>query len=345
VFTRINTGGTQLTLFEIMVAKTYDQDRKFDLAVEYERLLDSNGEEKDLEDAGYDTIPASTVLQCAAAHISGQLRRRDILKLDKAEFIDAWPVVKGGIFDAVDYLRAQLRIPVSGLLPYPALLVPLTYFFIRNGTAVSARQGKLLTQYFWWASLSRRFASSVESKLAQDLERMDRILEEEPPDYKGEEVHLTLSDLHETWFSTGDAFCKAILCLYAFHQPRCFDDGGLVTLDNSWLKVARSRNYHHFFPKKHLRGAGYEDWEANSILNITLVSADLNKRKIRAKAPSDYMDEFAQSNDDLDATMQSHLIDDLDAFGVWDDDYEAFLKQRGQRVLAEIEKRLHPDLS
>ena len=30
VFTRINTGGEELTLFEIMVAKTYDQDRDFD---------------------------------------------------------------------------------------------------------------------------------------------------------------------------------------------------------------------------------------------------------------------------------------------------------------------------
>ena len=345
VFTRINTGGTQLTLFEIMVAKTYDQGHDFDLAVEYERLLDSNGEEKDLEDAGYDTIPASTVLQCVAGHIGGQVRRRDILKLDKDEFIEAWPVVKDGIFEAVDYVRTQLRIPVSGLLPYPALLVPLTYFFIRNGTAVSTRQGKLLSQYFWWASLSRRFSSATESKLAQDFERMDRILEGEPPDYKGEEVHVTLDDLRESWFSTGDAFCKAIVCLYAYQQPRSFDDGGLVTLDNSWLKVARSRNYHHFFPKKHLRRAGYEDWEANSILNITLVSADLNKRKIRAKSPSQYMAEFQESNDDLDETMASHLIDDLDAFGVWTDSYHLFLEKRAQRVLEELEKRLRPDLS
>ena len=144
---------------------------------------------------------------------------------------------------------------------------------------------------------------------------------------------------------SGDAFCKAIVCLYAYQQPRSFDDGGLVTLDNSWLKVARSRNYHHFFPKKHLRRAGYEDWEANSILNITLVSADLNKRKIRAKSPSQYMAEFQESNDDLDETMASHLIDDLDAFGVWTDSYHLFLEKRAQRVLEELEKRLRPDLS
>ncbi len=37
VFTRINTGGTELTLFEIMVAKTYDLDSGFDLSKEYDR--------------------------------------------------------------------------------------------------------------------------------------------------------------------------------------------------------------------------------------------------------------------------------------------------------------------
>ncbi|GAB4529569.1 MAG: hypothetical protein Kow0063_06730 [Anaerolineae bacterium] len=65
IFTRINTGGTELTLFEIMVAKTYDVERDFDLAREYRYLIDNNGApEKDLEDAGFDTVPSSTVLQC-----------------------------------------------------------------------------------------------------------------------------------------------------------------------------------------------------------------------------------------------------------------------------------------
>ncbi len=111
VFTRINTGGTALTLFEIMVAKTYDEARKFDLAKEYEWLVDNKGEEKDLQDAGFETIPESTVLQCIAAHLIKQVRARDILKLDKDDVIDSWPTVKDGIFAAVDYLRTHLRIP------------------------------------------------------------------------------------------------------------------------------------------------------------------------------------------------------------------------------------------
>ncbi len=346
VFTRINTGGTELTLFEIMVAKTYDEERDFDLAKKYDWLVNNKGAEKDLEDVGFDTVPASTVLQCIAAHLDGRVRRKDILKLDKLRFINCWPDVKSGIFNAVDYIRSQLRIPVSRLLPYNALLVPFTYFFIRNdGRSPSTRQNKLLVQYFWWASLSHRFISGVESKLAQDLERMDHILNDQVPSYQGEGVEVTIQNLTETWFSAGDAFCRAILCIYAYQQPKSFADNGLVILGNDWLKVARSKNYHHFFPKKHLSEAGLTDRQANSVMNITLVSAELNKRRIRAKAPSVYMNEFQTVNGDLSATMRSHLIDDLNAFGVWTDDYPTFIEKRGQRVLEEIEKRLHPDLT
>jgi hypothetical protein len=201
-----------------------------------------------------------------------------------------------------------------------------------------------LAQYFWWASLSSRFTSAVESKLALDLKRMDDILNETPPSYRGEEITLTLDTLQWYWFSTGDAFCKAIICLYAYFQPCSFATHALVKIDNSWLKVANSVNYHHFFPKAYLKKQGYEEWAANSVLNITLVDDFLNKREIRAKAPATYMNKFYHNNPDLENTMKSHLINDLGAFGIWDNDYEKFLKKRGELVVKELNKRLNPKL-
>jgi hypothetical protein len=341
VFTRINTGGTELTLFEIMVAKTYDKARDFDLARAYEHLLDNNGSGKDLEDAGYDTVPAPTVLQCVSVHLRRQARARDILKIQRGEFIDAWDTVCDGLFAAVDYMRSHLRIPVSLLLPYHALLVPFTYYFIRKGrVAPNYEEHQRLQQYFWWASLSNRFSSAVESKLAQDIERMEAILAGRAPSYTGEEVSLTLDMLRWRWFSTGDAFCKAILCLYAHHQPLSFASNSSVTLDNSWLKVASSKNYHHFFPKSFLTKKGVPEWKANSILNITLVDEYLNKRRIAARAPSVYMREFEKENPKLVQTMRSHLIEDIDEYGIWTDNYENFIEKRGQHVLNELYERL-----
>lgn len=342
VFTRINTGGTALTLFEIMVAKTYDEKRNFDLAREYDRLL-SVEDEKSLDDSGYDTISDTTVLQCIAAHVNRQVRAKDILKLSRDEVIACWPVVKGAIFAAVDYLRTELRVPVSRLLPYDAVLVPLAYFFIRKeGRAPSAIQTVLLNQYFWWAALSSRFTSGAETKIGEDISRMDSVLAEHAPNYVGQEVRLTIDDLRWRNFRANEAFCKAILCLYAFHEPKSFKSNALVVLNNTWLRTATSRNYHHFFPKAYLAEQGIDEARANSILNITLVDDYLNKREIGMKAPSIYMKSFAEKNNKIAETMKTHLIDDLDEFGVWQNDYLKFIEKRGQEVLSEFQSRLNP---
>jgi len=230
-------------------------------------------------------------------------------------------------------------------LPYPGLLVPFTYFFFNNnGNPPTSIQNKLLLQYFWRVSLLRRFSSGVESKLAQDFKRIDDILEGNAPSYQGEEIELTLDGVINRPFSTGDSFCKAILTLYAYHVPRSFSDNSLVKIDNSWLKVAFSKNYHHFFPKNYLKRNGFTEYEANSIVNITIVDDYLNKRAIGAKAPSNYMNTFKKDNDDLVKTMKTHLIDDLDDFGIWNDDYKAFLDKRGKKILRELKKRLNPKI-
>ena len=345
VFTRINTGGTELTLFEIMVAKTYDEKKKFDLLEKYNHLINSSNSEKDLESAGYETIPDTTIIQCVSAYLVKQVRRRDILKLNKSKFINSWDIVKDGIFYAVDYLRKSLSVPVSGLLPYNAILVPFSYFFIKmKGKRPTNIQNKLLKQYFYWASLSERLSSGAEGKIALDLKKMDKILKEKAPSYRSEEVKLTKEEIEESWFSAGNSFCKAIICIFASFKPLSFDGEAEVELGNAWLKRANSKNFHHFFPKSYLKKKGYEDWEINTISNITLVDDYLNKRTIGSKAPSVYMKQFVKNNKHIGKTMKSHLIDDLDDFGVLGNDYEIFKSKRSTKILKEINKRLNPKI-
>jgi hypothetical protein len=115
-------------------------------------------------------------------------------------------------------------------------------------------------------------------------------------------------------------------------------------MDNSWLKTSISKNYHHFFPRAYLRNEGLPNWQINTILNITIVDDHINKREIRANPPAKYMKTFKKSNKKLVETMKSHLINDLDAFGIWNNDYETFLEERGKVVLQELKQRLEPEL-
>jgi hypothetical protein len=43
-------------------------------------------------------------------------------------------------------------------------------------------------------------------------------------------------------------------------------------------------------------------------------------------------------NSELAKTMTTHFIDDLDGFGVWKDDYDKFIQQRGKLVWSELVK-------
>jgi len=335
VFTRINTGGQTLTLFEIMSAKTYDEEQNFDMQDKFQKLL------KKLKDSKYDTISSTVILNVLGLILSknNECKRKVILQLDKQGIIDIWDDMISALKESVDYFRSVYRIPVSTLLPYDTLLVPFSYFFYYHKEKPKGEQIKYLEEFFWRISLSFRYSSSTESKLAQDIKRIDQILKGERPNYDDIKVFLsTPRDLIDTGFSAGNSFCKAVLCLLAYYEPKDFQDNGKVILDNSWLKMANSRNYHHFFPKSYLRKRGIGN--ENSIVNITLVGADLNKRKIGAKAPSIYIQEFMDENDGLPKSIKSHLIDNIDEFGIYSNDYSVFLEKRANAIFKALKNRI-----
>lgn len=344
VFARINTGGKPLTLFEIMVAMTYDEARSFDLALKYEELIYGSDEvANSLTKAKFETIPAATVLQAVAAIAVGSIRAKDILKIGRENFIENWDRMVSSMFTAVDFIRTKLYVPASQLLPYSSLLVPLTYFFFKNeNKRPTEKQSKLLKQFFYWAGLNSRYSGSTETKIAEDLKKIIQILKERKPKYPSEELVVSAEDIAGTWFSAGNSHVKTILCLFASQKPRNLDDDSDVILDNSNLKIASSRNYHHFFPKAYVN-KNFEESEPNLIANITLIDAASNN-KIRAKAPSIYVREFEGSNSKLSTTLKSHFIGAPKTYGIIDDDYVKFITKRSEAIAAALNDTLNPEL-
>lgn len=337
IFTRINEGGKALTVFEIMVAKTFDSSKDFDLAEKYRKLIDT------LREVDYETISDATILQTVSVILEKECTRKTILKLNKNKFIDTWDDTISAIHSTVDYFRQYYRIPVSQLLPYNALIVPFAYFFYHHKDKPTGDIQKYLQDFFWRVSFGTRYSSAVESKLAQDIKRIDIILKGELPRYDW--AINTSSDFIKDngWFSASRSYIKAILSIYAFHQPKSFNDNSIVNISNYWLKIATSKNYHHFFPKAYLLKK--LDWDnkmfyINHVLNITIVDDFLNKREIAAKSPSTYMRKFHKQNAEIDSTMKTHLINDLETFGIWDDDYEKFFNQRAKILSKEMKKRI-----
>ena len=102
IFTRINVTGKPLSVFEIMVAKTFDYDKNFDLAEKTNYLIE------DLAEHDYGTLPDIVFLQVASAIMTKECSKKDILQLNKQKFIETWANDRG-----CDSLRSGLLSNVS----------------------------------------------------------------------------------------------------------------------------------------------------------------------------------------------------------------------------------------
>jgi hypothetical protein len=341
VFSRINTGGRALTVFEIMVAKTYDEKQGFDLVERFEMLRDGTDEEKQcLMAAKFETIAESVIMQCVSAIAQRAVRSRDILKLRREKFIESWEPMKAALFMAIDFVRSELRVPVSQLVPYQGILIPITYFFHKTGNRKpSIEQVGRLEQFFYWAGLTWRYGSAAETKIGEDFNKMDDIIAGRVPAYAATELTIDPKRIEEAQFSTGNAYCKSVLCLLAYQQPKSFDTNGAVNLDNSHLKIATSRNYHHFFPRAYIEEQ-HKGKEPNLLANITLLDGYSNKHRIGKKPPSEYIGKFGKDNPHLLATLQTHLIADMVTFGVIADDYDLFIQARAKAISDALNAKL-----
>lgn len=338
IFTRINVGGKGLDTFEIMCAKTYDENQGFDL---YEKRKQQKDE---WSDCGYETIPHSTVLQAISICLNGGCSRKDILnKIEKQDFINIWDEIDKNFKQAIDYLKSALGIAVSKLMPYDGLIVPYVYFFHKHPQNPSATQNQYLKDYFWRCVLTNRFSNALESKLAQDVTHvMDAIINQKPPKYE-QGVEVTYEFLKRNGgFSTGNALTKGLLCLLAQQKPKSFKNGIPVVIDNAWLSQGNSKNYHHFFPKNYMKKHQplIEETLVNHIANITIVDSYLNKGEIKDRAPSDYMKQYYKDNANIGEIMRTHLIGDLKEFGIWDDNYSAFFDKRIKEILALLKQEI-----
>jgi hypothetical protein len=165
VFERLNVGGKRLSVFEIMVAKTYDPETNFDLAEKYKALISN------LQAVDYGTLSSTTILQAVSVLLRKDCRKKEILNLTKQDVIKVWPKAVEAIKNTVDYFRNYYRIPVSRLLPYPALIIPFAYFFYRHPDKPTGDRQKFLHDFFWRVSLGGRYSQSVENRVAQDIDK------------------------------------------------------------------------------------------------------------------------------------------------------------------------------
>lgn len=328
IFERINNSGTDLNVVDLMAAKTWSEN--FNLKT---KLFEFK---KELKEYHYETLSDITILQCFSANIQKLCNRKAILSLTTAQFEQQWENTTESIKKAIDFLYQKLNICNSKIIPFPALIVPLAYFYNKMSCQDENEiQAEIISKWFWQASISNRFDSGVEGKIADDIKKFDKIIENEYIDFNYQLPILNIERIKNQNYTIRNAFCKTILCVLANKKPLNFKNNSLINLNKSFSKY-NTKEFHHIFPRKYLKTYENELISfTDSIVNIAFVPSNLNK-EISENPPSIYLKEL--KNDNLSTALETHLILDLQKSGLVENKFEKFLDYRAGQIVFELKK-------
>jgi hypothetical protein len=329
VFERINTHGKKLTVFDVMVAKTFGGNTGFDLGERF-RVLNADFRRVNFE------ISTSVVLQAACAIItSKEPSRKNILAISRRTFADNWPRVEKALRAATDYLHNTIGVPNSRLLPYEALVVAFAFVFDRTNCKPNSQQKRWLQHYFWSAALGDRYEAHIESTLSEDLKQLQKVVDNEPPMFDFH-VYCAWDDIRDYGhFRLNSAYIKALVCLMHKAAPLSFINGEKVVIDDV-LHRGNSKNYHHFFPKAYLEKIGNDN--PDHIANITLLGAAQNQ-SLGDTPPKTHIPRYKSDATTVETTLKSQFID-AQKQDDWIDSYDTFKEMRCEMLARAIKAKL-----
>lgn len=323
IFSRINETGRKLSVVAKMVARCWGEG--FNVREKFDELYEGN---KELEE-----IREETILQTASAVLNQRRSRtRDILETTDIQALEReWDNIIESFKLALEFVRNKIKIKNLKYLPFDTLLVPLAYFHYKKRNPSNA-QVEQLQAWFWKACLSNRFSSTVESKIEEDCEAFDQLLAEEKVEFQYQidwetfKTRLIAQD-----YNLRNAFCKTILSLYSYLDPKSLKDGRDIDIDRA-LTGYYKNNLHHFFPRKYLEKVFDPQRDRrDSIVNIAFAPAIVNI-EMSDTAPSEYVEKFSRDNSDMEKILKTHLIDDADKFGITDNNFTVFLEKRAEKI-------------
>ncbi|HEV7806097.1 MAG TPA: DUF262 domain-containing protein [Solirubrobacteraceae bacterium] len=331
IFETLNRTGVKLTVFELLVARFYAQG--IDLRKQWEEAREQHDI---LEEFGIDPYWLLQAVSLRATKPTPAAQRGDVLKLGKTAINAHWDAAVAGMSAALELIR-QEGILTAKWLPYSALLIPMAAVWSKVDERKGAEVGQartMLSQYFWCSVFTGSYDSSPNSQASRDVIQLEKWLDGGPhPDV----IKNYLFDPDELLVaSTGRrALYRAVVALTLRQGAKDFHTGQDITPQ----RITDGKiDAHHVFPREWLKKNAH-DGAPDLILNQALIGKHTN-RTIKDRAPSAYLADVEQALEHagLKELLDSHLLPSDVASGLRSDDYDRFLLERQELILAELEK-------
>src|SRR3954451_16081497 len=358
VFEKVNTGGVQLSVFELVTA-SYAADG-FNLRRDWFGEGGSKGRRAGLAGKPLLKDTAETDFLQGVSLLHTHERQQDDLRAGrtgkevtgvsaKREHILAMPLdayrkwadrLTKGFIEADQFLR-HLGLHHPNFLPYRAQLIPLAATLTHIGDRwLEPQVQDKLARWYWCGVFGELYGSASETRIALDMQQLLRWIDDPAA---SNPVTVDAAGFQPTRLETMRSRTSAAYRgLYVLLQQEGAADffwkARMLDIDRNEKGI----DIHHIFPRKWCEAHGVPPRVYNSIVNKTAISYKAN-RKIGGNAPSDYLAQIQRDKAvqlepaAMDAILRTHIIDPslLRA-----DDFEGFFRERKAALLSLIERAM-----
>lgn len=360
VFEKVNTGGVQLSVFELITAsyaaESYNlRDDWFGSDIRNVNSRQSRitshpllkGTEAteilqavtilhtfDLRNADMDVGKTGKQLRPVSA------KRTDMLKLPLSSWQAYADAVEQGFKQAAQFLRKEYFYARSEL-PYSTQVVPLAAVMTKLGNRwLEPRIYEKLARWYWSGVLGELYGGAVETRIANDFEELLVWFDDDS------KLPRTVSDAFFqperllSLRSRNSAAYKAINILILREGAK--DWFWKATIQELDAEQELALDIHHIFPRKWCEDRGLDYRVYDSILNKTSISYKAN-RKIGGDAPSIYLPKIQNekqvglSDEQMNELLTSHSISPT---LLREDDFDGFIADRRNQLIALIAKAM-----
>lgn len=321
IFERINSSGTKLSTYDLMVAATWSNT--FDLDESVSQIAMSLGPK------GFDDIDRITVVKCMSALHSGSIKEAaiyDLRNISAANLAQLTKRTQEGLLRAVDSLSTEFGVYSWDFLSYEALVVIMCALFADN-KILTPDQHKRLRRWFWRASWSERYKAGGENFVSKDIDRVSSFVFNNvgiAPDFGAPPGD---GEWRRSYFRMNASRSRALALTLASLGPQCLLNGAAIDVVNA-LSSFNKKQFHHIWPRNYLKKAKSDD--DNLLVNICLLPAAANI-KISDQDPNKYLPELTTLlGADADKVFASNAMPKPSQFDYSKATYQEFVSARLQ---------------
>lgn len=347
IFEKINTKGKLLSVFDLLIARLY----KFN--IELRKIWDATVKDYQNISRYSKTISKTPIYILQAMSLlyekTSSTKRADILDIYKKVYESPEKDFEEDLNDIADYMNKAIEklenmrdgfgVKDEKALPFAPMLPVITALLkVIEDKDNKAECYKKLNKWYWSAVFTNAYSSAADSQMTSDFKELKIWFDNDseiPKTIVQMTKELSTIDFRDIQ-AKSNAKYRGIMSLLALEGAKDFDTS--QTLEN-----ARNNDKDHLFPKSFIFEFGSNKF-INSILNMSWMSEDTNRKIKRFKKPSVYAREFIKekycNEEEFKTVLKSHLINERSYDYLISDEFEKFINERQKTIIDKLKNIL-----